>query len=287
LNRPFSLRSGGNAPHAIRYAPLLLLVLWCASGHAQVAADERWRLVETLAAPWGQPLSPAWAKGTPLRTGPRAFLGPSPLHCARAAYSFARSPAAGLFEGSLPEPAQQSAAALGIPDGIVTQRVACDNGSFDLHRTADGRLWLALDNAVMRWERVSAASSPEATVQLLLLQHMGGSMAISRDGIAAQSAWLTQSLAKQWQEWFERTAQSDEVPALDGDPYTDSQESPETFTIAPARVRGQQADVTVTYDGSQIEPYPVHFLLKRASGSWRVDDLRFRDGELLTRLLAQ
>jgi len=269
-----------------RYALLaILLLLFCPPLRAQVAADETLRLAETLPSPWGAPLGPAMAPGTKLRLAPQVMAGPAPLNCPGATHTFMRTPAPGLFEGNLPAPAEQSAKSLGLPDSIVTQRVTCANAGFDVHRAADGRAWIGLDNAVLRWERASLAKSPEATVQSLLVHHFAGNMTFSPESIAAQSAWLSTSLRDKLTRWFARTAGSEEVPYLSGDPFTDSQEPPETFELAPAQLRGDRAELTVTYRGPSIDSHPVHFQLLRAQGAWRIDDLRFRDGQSLTQVL--
>jgi hypothetical protein len=197
-----------------------------------------------------------------------------------------RTPPEGLFEGNLPEPAARAAQALGMPANIVTQRTSCANGGFDIHRAADGRAWLGLDNAVLKWERSQLASSPEATVQLLLVQHFATNMELSKASITAQSARLSPALVGAFERWFARNANSDEAPELDGDPFTDSQEAPNQFELAPAKVQGNRAELTVTYRGDGVAPYPVHFALIRMKDVWVVDDLRLRGERRLTQLLA-
>ena len=265
----------------------IALLSLCFAAHAQVAADDTLRLDATSASPWGSPLSPAMAKGTLMRLAPGTMEGPAPLRCANAVHEFVRVPAEGLFEGNLPAPAQRSAEAMGLPERLVTQRVACNNGSFDIHRAADGRAWIGLDNAVLRWERASIAASPEATVQLFLIAHFAGGMALSRESIDVQRARLTDALVAKFTRWFARTASSDEVPDLNGDPFTDSQESPESFELARATVRGERAEIMVTYRDAADARYPVRFQLARVKGAWRIDEVGYRDGQLLSQLLAR
>jgi hypothetical protein len=168
----------------------------------------------------------------------------------------------------------------------VTQRTSCANGAFDIHRATDGRAWLGLDNAVLKWERSRLASSPEATVQLLLVHHFATNLEFSKSSIAAQSSRLSPALLDAFNRWFARTASSDEVPELDGDPFTDSQEPPRQFELAPAKVRGSRAELTVTYRGEGIAPYSVHVDLVRVQNVWLVDDLRLRGDQRLSQLLA-
>lgn len=264
----------------------LVLALVCSPARAQVAAGEILRLDATLPSPWGAPLGPAMPAGTKLRLAPGVMKGPAPLSCDGAEQIFIRAPANALFEGMLPSPAEQSAAALGLPEGLITQRIVCSNAGFDVHRAADGRAWIGLDNAVLRWTRVSIEDSPEATVQTLLLHHFSSNFAFSPSTVAAQATLLTESLTDSLNRWFVRAKTNDEVPALNGDPYTDSQEFPESFSLAKSRVNADRAELTVTYRSEGIEPYPVHVELMRVKGRWRVNDLRYRDGQKLSQLLA-
>ncbi|MBL8271912.1 DUF3828 domain-containing protein [Steroidobacter sp.] len=263
----------------------VLLAMVCTTARAQVAADEALTLQATLPSPWGKPLSPPMAAGTKLRFAPGVMKGPAPLNCPGATHTFLRAPADGLFEGNLPAPAEQSAKAFGMPSGLVTQRIGCSNASFDVHRAADGRAWIGLDNAVLSWSRVSIASSPEATVQTLLVQHFAADLDFSPATVAAQAALLTEALSKQMKSWFERTKGSEEPPELNGDPYTDSQEYPNSFQLGKARITGNRAEVTVMYQGEGRPAYPVHVELVRVNDAWRVSDLRYRDGQKLSQLL--
>lgn len=269
--------------------PIIPLAFTLAStaAQAQVAAVESLQLVETVASPWGPPLGPAMANGSTLRLAPGTMSGPAPLRCPGAKHTFLSTPPEGLFEGNLPEPADRAAQALGMPKNIVTQRTSCANGGFDIHRAADGRAWIGLDNAVLKWERAQLASSPEATVQLLLVQHFATNMEVSKTGIAAQSGRLTPALVDKFNRWFARTANSDEAPELDGDPFTDSQEPPAQFELAPAKAQGARAELVVTYRSEGRDPYEVRFELVRVQNTWLVDDLRLRGEQRLTQLLAK
>lgn len=275
-------------PH--RFLNVLLLSLPFSSllpvaAHAQVAAEESLRLTSAVTSPWGKPLGTEMPQGARIKLTATALDGPAPLKCTDAVQRFLRTTADGLFEGNLPAPADESARRLGMPDHIVSQRISCSSGSFDLHRSAEGRAWIGLDNVVLQWERTHIAASPEAIVQSLLIQHMSSDMALSREHIERQRDWLNDDLVTRFGRWFTRTASRDEAPYLNGDPYTDSQEPPDSFELSPASVSGDAADVAVTFRGADDAPYAVHYLLSRTNGAWRIDDLRYRDGEKLSQLL--
>lgn len=272
----------------IAWLATALLALAAGAVQAQAAAEETWRLAASQPSPWGAPLAPPWAAGRVLRIGPQAVDGPAPLACARARHRFVRTAPDGLFEGQLPRPAEDAARALGLPERLLTQRVTCaGGGGFDLHRSTDGRAWLGLDGAVLAWSRDTVAtSSPEATVQALLVHHAAGPMAWSAGTVQAQRGWITDRLAAALSRWLGQAAAADEAPAYDGDPYTDAQEAPDAFELAPARRRGDRAEVPVTWHGPGDQRHRVHLLLVRVAGAWRVDEVRGRDGEPVTRWLA-
>jgi hypothetical protein len=238
-------------------------------------------------APTGRPARRCASRRTPsLRIAARSFDGPAPLRCAGARHQFIRLPAEGLFEGQLPAPAGAAAARLGLPaSGGVTQRITCANGGFDLHHDGAGRAWLGLDGRVLAWQRSAAATSPEATVQALLLQHFAGDMAWTPAAIEARSPWMARAFADRLRHWLDMAGRADEPPEFNGDPLTDSQEAPESFTLAAARVRGDRAEVQVRYSGPGPAQWQVTLLLRRLDGRWLVDGVRLRDGTPLVALL--
>lgn len=261
-----------------------------APAQAQTAATETWRLAAVHAAPWGTPLGTAPAPGQALRVTPRALHGPSPLNCPGATHRFLRTPPQGLFEGQLDRPGAAPAPArsmqLGLPAGaLTTQRISCANASFDLHRDGTERAWTALDNRVLQWQRVEADATPESAVQALLLRHLAGDMALTRESLAAKAETLTPRLQAQLARWLARPQRADEVPDIAGDPFSNTQEYPDAFSLAPARVQAERAEVSVTFTGAALRPSKVRMLLRRVGNGWRVDDLGYPDGSRLSQLL--
>ncbi|WP_284617193.1 hypothetical protein [Aquabacterium humicola] len=269
--------------HAAVAAALLASAL---AAPAQTAATETWRLQAALPSPWGAPLGTGLPAGARLHLAARSVDGPAPLRCTGARHQFIRQPAEGLFEGRLPAPAAAAAAGLGLPaGGGITQRITCANGSFDLHHDGAGRAWLGLDGRVLVWQRDTVAATPEASVQALLLQHFAGNMAWTPAAIDARSPWLARAFTDRLRLWLDEAGRADEPPAFDGDPFTDSQEAPEAFTLLPAQVRGDRAEVPVRYSGPGPARWQVTLLLRRIDGRWLVDGTRLRDGTPLASLL--
>ena len=281
--------------------PFVLVVamsvsVFTAAAQAQMAASESWRLQSSQPAPW----APATKVGGPQppahwRIDAQRMSGPRPLACSAASHRFVRLPPEGLFEGNLPEPVARAAEQLGLPAGpLMTQRIICSGGSFDLHRDAAGHAWLGLDNRVLRFDRVVSVSSPEATVQALLLAHFGTDMALSRASVATKAQWLTPALRQRLNRWLARPPSPNEAPNLNGDPFTDSQEPPLAFELASVQMQGSTAAVTVRFEFEgdhsrnpvRASTRDVVMQLARARGGWRIDDLRYADGSRLSKLLS-
>jgi len=275
----------------------LSMLVFSGVAQARLAAGETWRLQSSQPAPW----APETAMGGPQPPADwhieaDRMSGPAALACSAARHSFTRLPPEALFEGNLPPPAEQAAKRLGLPAGmLITQRIICDSGSFDLHRDVAGHAWLGLDNRVLRFDLVAVTSSPEATVQALLIAHFDTGMALNPASVAAKAQSLTPALQQRLHHWLAVPPSPDEVPDLNGDPFTDSQEPPLSFELVSSRVDGAAAEVTVRFEfeGDQAPgPGPasqrnVVMQLILVDGSWRIDELRYADGSRLSQLLGR
>ena len=129
-------------------------------------------------------------------------------------------------------------------------------------------------------------------------------MAFTPTSAAAKRGWLTAGLWRAIEHWQAQPQPEDEVAAIDGDVFTDSQEYPLRFSVGPARtLDGAQAvsglvdaqgatevqlptEVQVDVTFSFVGPVrPVTYLLRREDDGWRVADLRYADGGTLSALL--
>lgn len=128
------------------------------------------------------------------------------------------------------------------------------------------------------------AAAAQAVVQSLLQQHFKTDMGFSKASVMAKAAQLTPDLQRRLLAQLAKPVPADEVPDIDGDPFTNAQDLPTRFQLEPARLRGAQAEVAVRFSGHGMHER-VRYVLQRVDGQWRVDDLRYADGSTLRQLL--
>jgi hypothetical protein len=258
-------------------------------GFERWQSTERWVIQNGRIAPWAPPGFEASRtsalRGQTLRFDGNRVAGPAPLACSNVLSEFVVSPAEGLFEGSLPAPANQSARALGIASlPVLTWRVTCDIGSFDYHLTAARSAMLGLDNQVWTLTQQQRSESPETAVLDFLRTHMTRDMAFQKASVAQKRDMITDSLQREINAYFARPFPKDEPPPINGDPFTYSQEYPTSFVLGKAVIQGAAAEVATRFSDG-VRTRVVIFRMQRSGSSWRLDDLKYEDGSTFRQLL--
>ncbi|MEQ1626154.1 MAG: hypothetical protein ABL965_02085 [Nitrospira sp.] len=83
---------------------------------------------------------------------------------------------------------------------------------------------------------------------------------------------------------FRPACSRDEVPVINGDPFTNSKEYPTGFTVGAVLCVGSRATVPVRFDeGGRYKI--VEYRLQLSGTTWRVDDLHYPDGATFRGLL--
>jgi hypothetical protein len=254
----------------------------------------RFRVSRGIAAPWLAPPAPApdtraWL-GAGVEFGPRHFAAPAGLGCDDVRYATDRRPAEGLFQGGLPPPAPPAAARLGLVAlPVPSIDLTCSTGTFDLHWATPDALLLAIDNVVWVLDRSpgarAPAGTPEHAVQRLLEAHFAGDMGFDAGTVAAKREQLAPTLQAAIADYFAQARPEDEVPPVNGDPFTDSQEYPVLFSVRDAVPRGAQRQVPVRFDDG-YRARTVVFELAAGDAGWRLEDLRYEHGGTLLQSLA-
>lgn len=248
---------------------------------------EVWRIDGGRVAPWAEPgtrIDPTY-QGREVRFQITRVVAPRPLACDGARYEWIVVESDGLLEGNLPTPAAQAARALGLGDGpIATLRVSCASGGFDFHRSSGGELLLGLDNVVWRLRAVRPAATPAEIVQELLVIHFTHDMGFTRESVAHKRGFLSSALQARITHYLAAPQSPDEVPEINGDPFTDSQEYPDRFTLGAVRTTPQRTIVPVHFADSRSKRR-VDYALVREGTRWVVDDLVDERGQSLHKLL--
>ena len=271
---------------------LLFLVLLCGAMDGAEAADESspwlgtWRITHGVAAPWADSSTPVTAGfvGRTLTLTADRSEGPGVLACSKARIEPTSMPAEGLFQGNLPQPAANAAVSVGLARFPVEGfSLSCTSGLFEFHAAEPNSVLLALDNVIWTLDRSfgtqAPADSPEGLVQALLEVHFAGDMGFLPATVSSKQAWLSASLRASIDTYFARPRPEDEVPPIDGDPFTDSQEYPFRFAVRSGHADGPGYVVPVDFADS-FQQKRVVFRLLSDAGAWRIDDISYEHGTL-------
>lgn len=252
-----------------------------------------WRVIRRAAAPWtGQQAATTMREwiGQTIRFTPTRVIGPSVLRCERATLVPTRVPAEGLFQGGLAAPAEPAARSLGIGTFPVPGvQLTCDTGVFEFHQADAQSMLTALDNVILTLDRspgsLAGGATPSGIVQRFLEAHFDGDMAFDTLSLATKRQYLSDSLAAAIVRYARRPQATDQVPDINGDPFTDSQEYPTRFSVGTARVVGARTTVPVRFSDAYRSNRVTYHLRRTSAGGWRIDDVVDARGESLRALL--
>ena len=121
--------------------------------------------------------------------------------------------------------------------------------------------------------------------------HFAHDRGFLRANVERRRRWLTPELYGLMVNEFRRAAahrktHPDDVPFVDGDPFTNAQEYPDTFRAGRAAVRGDAAEVPVTFRWrATAETKTVRVELRRRKGRWLISNLTPEGGADLLKLL--
>ncbi len=103
--------------------------------------------------------------------------------------------------------------------------------------------------------------------------------------LKAKRRWFTPAVLGLVQKELAKPSKPDEVPYLDGDPFTHSQEPLRTMKVGAAKAAGKGIEVALHLAGEGFaRDFKVS--LVRLGAGWRIDDLTYDDGTTLRGFLA-
>jgi hypothetical protein len=133
----------------------------------------------------------------------------------------------------------------------------------------------------------ATAVSPEATVTALYSYHFAHDMGFTPDVVSERSAWLAPELLDLCRAYFARPVPEDEVPPINGDPFTDSQEYPTRFRVDPVEATSTRALVPVFLSWPHGEVRRVNVHVRQTGDAWLVTDLTYESGPSFRELLTE
>ena len=129
-----------------------------------------------------------------------------------------------------------------------------------------------------------ATAAAERAAESFYRYHFAHDRGFARANVVQRRRWLSSELYRLLLNEFSREAvfrkaHPDEVPFMTGDPFTDTQEHPDTFAVGVAVMSGNTARVPVTFGRRGVaEKRTLQIELRKQGGRWLIHDVR-RDGD--------
>jgi hypothetical protein len=138
-------------------------------------------------------------------------------------------------------------------------------------------------SAYAEWT-ATPASAPEALVAALYKAHDGKkSPFFQTKNRALVDKYFTKPLADLI--WKDATSSKGEVGAIDGDPLYNAQDMRiKSFAIGKGKVNGDAAAVVVTFTNFGAKK-TITYALKLVTGTWKIDDIKYGNGDSLMKWL--
>lgn len=132
----------------------------------------------------------------------------------------------------------------------------------------------------------AAQKWPADVVRSLFADHFRHGMGFTKASVARKARWLSPDLLAKLNAELAKPNNPDEVPNINGDPFTDSQEYPKRFAVGKAEINGDATRIPVVFTGNGRRR-TVAVKLRNTPEGWLVDDLIYEDGSTLRSLLGK
>lgn len=121
-----------------------------------------------------------------------------------------------------------------------------------------------------------------ATVKAFYAFHFQHNFDFSVPGLRLRHKWLDESLYKLMMATMNKP-DNGEVPDLDGDPFTNSQDPPNSFQVGTAKQDDKSASVTVELfwkdKGKVVDRRKVDVKLAKVANAWKITNIISGDSE--------
>jgi hypothetical protein len=118
------------------------------------------------------------------------------------------------------------------------------------------------------------SATPADVVRAFYTYHFAHDMAFTEASVRAKAAWLAPELFDLCLAYFKKPVPAGQVPDIDGDPFTDSQEYPKSFHVGQPRFSATTVRVPVVLfrPGQQRT---IRVQLRMLDGSWRITNITY------------
>ena len=130
----------------------------------------------------------------------------------------------------------------------------------------------------------SGGADPAQTVQAFYAYHFKHDMGFGMPEVEARKAWLEPKLYELIMTVLKKPVPKGDAPDIDGDIFTDSQDTPTSFHTGKAAVEKETANVDVTLTWS-AEKRHITVILTHVAHAWRISDIEYGDRRSLTKEL--
>ena len=143
-----------------------------------------------------------------------------------------------------------------------------------------GALILSLSTFCFSKEPISKNAGAAATVKAFYAFHFKHNFDYTEPGLKQRRRWLDAGLYKLLiaeVKGSHDSSRQDEAPDLDGDPFTNSQEYPNSFRIGKSEQDGKEATVEVTFVWKEknkvVATKQVRVQLAKSADSWKITNI--------------
>ena len=140
--------------------------------------------------------------------------------------------------------------------------------------------------AITPLEAENNGADPVQAVQSFYAYHFKHDMGFGAPEVKARKSWITPALYDLIMKVLSKPTPKGDAPDIEGDIFTDSQDTPTSFHVGKATVEKGTATVDVTLVWSAEKRY-VTVMLTQIDKAWRISDIDYGDHRTLTKELRE
>ena len=123
----------------------------------------------------------------------------------------------------------------------------------------------------------AGALDPAATVKAFYAFHFQRKCDFSLASLRLERKWLDEKLYSLLVAALKKPAKPDEVPDLEGDPFTNSQETPNSFQVGDSKQDEKSASVAVSFFWKEkskiVDQRKVEVKLTKTATTWKISNI--------------